>query len=267
MSGVTGSDGGNGTSTTDGTVRGVLFDIDDTLVDTARAFAAGLAEAFGTLTELTPQAQADVVRIWRADAGGHYRRYVAGEVGIVEQRRARVLEITRHLGLDDLDDDGFAAWDDDYRAAFAASWALFDDAHACVAAAVDAGLAVGAVTNAPGEMQRAKIAAVGLADVLGSLVAVDTLGVGKPDPRVFHEGCRLIGTEPSATVYVGDELDVDALAAVEAGLRGVWLDRPGRRRGGPHAVSDERLAEARAAGVAVIASLRELPEVWGSART
>lgn len=247
---------------TAGAVRGVLFDVDDTLVDTTTAFAAALGEAFGTLTDLSDERHEDVVRIWRADAGGHYRRYVAGEVDMPTQRRARVQEITRHLGLEDLDDGGFAAFEDAYIAAFAATWVLFDDAHACVAAAVEAGLGVGVVTNAPGEMQRAKIAAVGLADLLTTLVAVDSIGVGKPDPRVFHEGCRLIGTEPAETIYIGDELDTDALGAAEAGLRGVWLDRPGRRRGGPHEVTDERLEQAREAGVAVVTSLTQLPDLW-----
>lgn len=246
-------------------VRGVLFDIDDTLVDTATAFGAALAEAFGTLTELAPDQHTDVVQIWRADAGGHFRRYVAGEVDLLTQRRARVLEITTHLGLPELDDEEFGVFETAYQGAFAASWALFDDAHACVSAAVDAGLDVGVVTNAPGEQQRAKIAAVGLADLLPTLVAVDTLGVGKPDARVFREACRLIGTSTEETLYVGDELDTDARGAVDAGLRGVWLDRPGRRRGGPHAVTDESLSQARSAGVAVIASLRELPARWATA--
>jgi putative hydrolase of the HAD superfamily len=248
-------------------VRGVLFDIDDTLVDTASAFAAGLGEAFDAVAELDEAQHADAVRIWRADAGGHFRRYVAGEVDLLTQRRARVAEIVGQLSLRELDDDAFAAWEHAYQAAFAASWALFDDAHACVASAVDDGLAVGVVTNAPGEQQRAKIAAVGLSDVLTHLVGVDSIGVGKPDPRVFHEGCRLIGTEPAETIYVGDELDTDARAAVDAGLIGVWIDRPGRRRGGPHEVTDEMLDEARRAGVVVIGSLSELPDVWSSGQT
>ena len=63
------------------------------------------------------------------------------------------------------------------------------------------------------------------------LVGVDTLGFGKPDPRVFLEGARLLGTDPTRTAYVGDEPTVDALAAHQARLTGVWLDRAGHRRG------------------------------------
>jgi putative hydrolase of the HAD superfamily len=215
--------------------------------------------------ELAPLSEEDAERVvttWRADAGGHYRAFVAGDLSIVQQRRNRVDELTDLLGLEALDDEAFHAWDSGYQERFAAAWVLFDDARACVAQAVDAGLAVGVVTNAPGELQRAKIAAVGLADLLTEVVAVDSIGVGKPDRAIFHEGCRMLGTRPEETVYVGDELDIDAGAAVEAGLTGVWIDRPGRRRGGPNAVTDERLAAARAAGVEVIGSLTELPALW-----
>lgn len=259
-------DGGPARPVPTSPVRGVLFDIDDTLVDTASAFAVALTRSFGAIVPLSEDQADAVMRTWRADAGGHYRAYVAGELSFEEQRRRRFDEIASVLGQGRLDDDVFDAWHADYVARFEAAWALFPDAHACVAAAVDAGLAVGVVTNAPGEMQRAKIAAVRLADVLTHLVAIDSIGVGKPDARVFHEGCRLIGTEPAATIYVGDELDTDARAAVDAGLRGVWLDRPGRRRDGPHAVTEDALAEARAAGVEVITSLDQLPGVWSNAR-
>lgn len=243
-------------------VRGVLFDVDDTLVDTASAFGAALRISVGALAPLSDADAELLLRTWRADAGGHYREYVAGRLSFGEQRRRRLAELTRLLGLADLDDEEFAAWDAAYQRSFEEGWAAFDDGHEAVAAAREAGLAVGVVTNAAARMQRRKLSAVGLSDLGSSMVANDTLGVGKPDPRVFHEGCRIIGTAPEATIYVGDELDIDAGAAVGAGLRGVWLDRPGRRRGGPHEVTPERLERAREAGVRVITSLRQLRPLW-----
>ena len=89
------------------------------------------------------------------------------------------------------------------------------------------------------------------------LVGTDTLGVGKPDPRVFLEACRRLGTEPARTAYIGDEFDIDASAAVRAGLVGVWLDRPGTRR---FPVSDAEIADS---GVLVVAGLDELPGALG----
>ena len=36
-----------------------------------------------------------------------------------------------------------------------------------------------------------------------------------------------LGVPPHAAVYIGDRLEVDALAATAAGLRGIWLNRTG----------------------------------------
>ena len=128
---------------------------------------------------------------------------------------------------------------------------------------LDAGLRIGALSNARQDLQTVKLARAGLGDRLEVLVGVDTLGFGKPDPRVFLEACRRLGTAPARTAYVGDELDVDAVAARQAGLVGVWLDRPGPRR---VVVDDAEVAAARATGVHVIASLDELPAALGVVR-
>ena len=72
----------------------------------------------------------------------------------------------------------------------------------------------------------------------------------------FVEACRRLGTDPGRTLYVGDELDIDATAARRAGLRGVWLDRPGTRRGGVHLEDPAAAAEA---GVDVVTTLDALP--------
>ncbi len=84
-----------------------------------------------------------------------------------------------------------------------------------------------AVTNMLTSYQQVKLEAVGLARYVRAVVGLDVVGVGKPDPRPFLHGCGLLGVEPGEAAYVGDELDVDARAARDAGLTGVWLDRHG----------------------------------------
>ena len=49
-------------------------------------------------------------------------------------------------------------------------------------------------------------------------------GVAKPDRSAFLESCSRLGCSPTETLFVGDSMEVDALAARAAGLRGVWLD-------------------------------------------
>ena len=51
--------------------------------------------------------------------------------------------------------------------------------------------------------------------------------MAKPDPRAFELACVHFGVPARAAVYIGDWLEVDALAATAAGLRGIWLNRTG----------------------------------------
>ncbi|WP_372595285.1 HAD family hydrolase [Actinotalea sp.] len=234
---------------------GVLFDIDDTLVDTKGAFAVALdAVRVAYLPHLPAGGTAELLESWRADAGGHYRAYTRGETTATAQRMARANALHAEFGGPPLDDAGFAAWDAVFESGFEAAWAAHDDARPVLDSLAATGLRIGALSNARTAYQTGKLRATGLADV-PVLVGVDTLGVGKPAPEVFLEACRRLGTAPSRTAYVGDELDIDALAAARVGLVGVWIDRPGARRA---EVAPAEQQEAARAGVRVIASLREL---------
>lgn len=237
-------------------VDGVLFDIDDTLVDTQTAFAVALSRVAETyLPHLDAARHADVLAAWRADVGGHYRAYTRGEVGYLEQRMKRANALHEEFGGVVLDEAAYAEWNRLFEAGFAQAWSAHPDAAAVVDGLIEAGLAVGALTNASVAYQTTKMGRAGF-DHVPVLVGVDTFGVGKPDPRVFEEACRRLGTAPDRTAYVGDELDIDAHAAVRAGLLGVWVDRPESRRVD---IPDVDIVAARAAGVLVVGSLSELP--------
>jgi putative hydrolase of the HAD superfamily len=238
-------------------VDGVLFDVDDTLVDTHGAFAQALAAVSRTwLPELDPARDVEVLDHWRADAGGRYRRYTRGEVSYRDQRMARANDLHATFGGPVLDDAAYDEWNTLFEDRFTGAWAAHDDAAAVVRRLLDAGIVVGALTNAATEYQVRKLTRAGLIDDVPLLVGVDTLGFGKPDPRVFAEACRRLGTSPERTAYVGDELDVDARAATAAGLRGVWLARP-------HLGAKDANAGEPAATDVVIRSLAELPGVLG----
>ena len=242
-------------------VDGVLFDIDDTLVDTRAAFGMALREVATTyLPGVQDTRHADVLAMWRADAGGHYARYTRGEAGYQEQRMARANELQAAFGGTALDEPGYQEWNEVFERGFADAWAAHPEATEVVDLLIAAGLAVGALSNAGVAYQTSKLVRTGLGGRVPMLVGVDTLGVGKPDPSSFLEACRRLGTSPDRTAYVGDELDVDALGAVRAGLIGVWVDRPGRRR---VPISTEQVIAAQSAGVHVVRSLSEVPGLLG----
>lgn len=57
-------------------------------------------------------------------------------------------------------------------------------------------------------------------------LGASTFGAAKPDPRIFHAACEKLGVPPAEVLHVGDDLELDVLAARRAGLQSAWLCRP-----------------------------------------
>ena len=211
-----------------GPVRGILLDVDDTLVDTRGAFRHALLRVADEYLRdgLDPD---EVVRLWREDRSGWYRAHTRGEMSHREQRKLRANELHAEYGGPHMDEDAYDVWDEGFERHFREGWRAHDDALPLLEALEEAGIPYGAVSNADTAYQVEKLAACGLERV-EMFVGVDTFGVGKPDSRVFLEGARRLGLEPANVAYLGDEPDIDAVGAADAGLTGVWIDRPGASR-------------------------------------
>ena len=81
-------------------------------------------------------------------------------------------------------------WFAGYTTHFEAAWTAYDDVAAALDVVAAHGLAVGIVTNVGADHQRRKLESVGLGDRFDVVVGLDTLGFGKPDPRVFQPCVR-----------------------------------------------------------------------------
>jgi len=88
---------------------------------------------------------------------------------------------------------------------------------------------IAVLSNGNQEQQEEKVSRTGLGRYIDVVLTSDHLGVAKPDPRAFELACVRLRVPPHAAVYIGDQLEVDALAAKAAGLRGIWLNRTGNR--------------------------------------
>lgn len=87
--------------------------------------------------------------------------------------------------------------------------------------------ALGLVTNGPPDLQREKLAATGIDGAFGVVVVSGEVGIGKPDPRIFHLALAALGVSPEAAIHVGDSPERDVAGAWRAGIAPVWLDRAG----------------------------------------
>lgn len=208
----------------------VLLDVDDTLIDTRAAMsAAGGVAARAAWPDLDDDTASAFGVRYHADPGGFFPRYTTGELTFEQMRDARLRETAGHheLAWADGEQGSYAAFEAAWPDAFRSSVALFDDVLPFLESCRSAGLLVGALTNSSQTFTELKLEAVGLADAFTAVATTDTLGFGKPDPRAFHRACELLGADPATTVYIGDDLEVDARAATAAGLHGIWLDRRG----------------------------------------
>ncbi|GAA3092086.1 HAD family hydrolase [Streptosporangium carneum] len=211
------------------TIKGILFDLDGTLVDhdtaAASAFTAALKAVAGS-AEVDHEAAR---RRWSELEHHAMDRYLAGELTFTGQRRLRITTLAAEFGLGSWQEREADAWFAGYLRHYESAWRVFPDVMASLDALVDGRpwLRLGILTNGEAAQQRDKVRRVGLDTALPVLIASSDIGVAKPAPESFHAACETIRLRPSEVAYVGDRLDTDATAARAAGLYGVWLNRGG----------------------------------------
>jgi len=156
-----------------------------------------------------------------------FPRYASGDVAFEAMRAGRLAEVAAAFGVE-VPDGAHLSYEEAYAPAFRSAQRLFPDVPGLLAAAEDERLPVALLTNSAQAPTRVKLEALDLVDRFDVVVTTDTLGFGKPDPRVYLEACRLLGAEPDRVLCIGDSIEWDVLGAEAAGLRAVWLDRDGR---------------------------------------
>jgi putative hydrolase of the HAD superfamily len=106
------------------------------------------------------------------------------------------------------------------------SWAAFPDAQPALEVAKGNGWRIGVLTNGATRQQNAKLAAIGLADFVDVVATSESLGFSKPAAEAYRLTCEALGVDPAETLMIGDNLELDVLAARAAGLSAEHLDRP-----------------------------------------
>jgi putative hydrolase of the HAD superfamily len=232
----------------------VLFDYGHTLVDfhrTEEALRAAYEQIRGRIQAVAaievPE-QLDLIerlaRVVDRRVEASYQEGRMEEVDHVQGFR----EALAAIGFDLPDDvlDHLVALD---HSAYSNSIRVESDVVEVLSALREDGYRMGLVSNVSllPTLMRADLEALGLTRFLDATVFSSEIGVRKPDPRIFIEALRRLGTAADETVFVGDRIYDDVSGAQAQGMRAI-LTRQFRREDDGPAQPD-----------AVIDHLRELP--------
>ncbi|MFC4493933.1 HAD family hydrolase [Streptomyces ovatisporus] len=204
-------------------IRAVLWDVDDTLFDYTGSDRAGALRHIEAerLLSRHPSPEAALAR-WREVMEEQFARFVGGELGFLEHRRERARAFLG-TALSDAEAD---AWFGRYIALYEQAWTLFPDAVPALDALTPR-YRHGVLSNSSSAVQERKLRRLGIRGRMEALLCADEIGHAKPAREAFRAGCAALGLPPQEVAYVGDRYDIDARAADEAGLHGIWLDRTG----------------------------------------
>jgi N-acetyl-D-muramate 6-phosphate phosphatase len=172
-------------------ITGVFFDLDGTLVDSA----PDLVVAMQRLRAELDQPAVDVAGIGHVVSKGG-RAMLRKGFPDADEARIEVL-LPRFLDL--------------YAEAIATHTRTYPGIDDVLATLEARGIRWGVVTNKPGRLARALLAALDLNARCAALVSGDCLPLRKPDPAPLLHACTLAEVEAANSVYVGDDLrDVEA---------------------------------------------------------
>jgi FMN phosphatase YigB (HAD superfamily) len=167
-------------------VRGVCFDIGETLVDETAAWESV------------------------ATAAGVPRLTLFGVLGGTIALRERHSTVFERLGVEPPPWPGYSAGD------------FYPDALPCLRALKEAGYVVGLAGNQPSAIEPF-LAGCGVE--VDFIASSQTWGVSKPAPEFFRHVVEAAGYDAPEVAYVGDRVDNDVVPAAEAGLLSVFLRR------------------------------------------
>ncbi len=98
---------------------------------------------------------------------------------------------------------------------------LFDDAISTLAF-LSSRFPVVALSNGNADIER-----IGIKPYFRASISAQEFGHGKPDARIFHAAAAAVDVSPENVLHIGDDMRLDVLGALNAGMQTAWLNREG----------------------------------------
>ncbi len=224
-------------SKTNGNVRAVLFDLDETLfnrTESLRLFLKGQGAKYPTLQSVS-----------LSDLTDHF---------LLLDQRGRVKKDTVYRKLLEIlgrpDDRLAATLLHDYETNFWRFALPFPEMEGVLSALKQQSVKIAIVTNGQTHIQLRSILALNLDRVADAYLISEQEQVRKPDPVLFHRAATRLNVDIERSVFVGDSPEADIVGAHQTGMKTIWFPNGTVWPGNLPKVAD-----------AEISSLSEIPEL------
>ncbi len=198
----------------------VLFDLDHTLLDSDESEAEAFAHTmrFAGVTDYGP-----LLDTYRRINLAMWAQVEAGTMSANEVRAKRFESFNQLVGIDadpvamgDLFVDGLGSFGELYPGAFE------------MLEAVGATAVLGLVTNGISDVQRARVARLGIERFFDAIVISSEVATAKPGSAIFDIAFERLGRpERSSAVMVGDSLTSDMAGGYRYGIATCWYNPRG----------------------------------------
>lgn len=192
-------------------IKGIIFDIDNTLTDFMRTKRAAVDAAVEMMIDsgLKVEKQQMVDKIFDL-------YWIEG----VEDQKIFNKVLMQEFGKIDM--KILAAGIVGYRRAKAGTQVLYPNVIRTLIELMRMGVRTTVLSDAPKLEVWLRISGLGLHHFFDHIITSEDFGVKKPDPKPFRKALEVLGTKPEETLMVGDWAERDIVGAKKVGIRTAW---------------------------------------------
>jgi putative hydrolase of the HAD superfamily len=210
--------------------RGILFDLDDTIITYGAAGERVLCEVLAAYSDEGRRYDPLVLRQSLREYSQWYwsdaERHRAGRLEHVATRRHLMTVALERIGRPDpalaqTVADAFT-WGREEVTSF------FPGARESIVELRRRGVLLALMTNGDARIQRPKVERFELAPLFDAVLIEGERGFGKPDERVYHMALEELHLDARDAWAVGDNLEWDVAGPQRVGIFGIWNDWRGK---------------------------------------
>jgi putative hydrolase of the HAD superfamily len=192
-------------------IRGVLFDLDNTLLDFMRVKRASIEAAAAAMVD------AGMPLPWQDAFSEIYSIY--GKVGIEHQE---ILNLFLKQRFGAIEYKWLAAGIVAYRQARNGTMVTYPHVRSTLTELVRRGLELAVISDAPRLNAWLRLCQLELHHMFDPVVAFEDTGHRKPSPMPFTRALQVMGLEPHEVIMVGDWPERDMVGAGQMGIKTVF---------------------------------------------